>query len=266
MSIFDWFRRRTPAPMALADRAGDEDRDNRLATQREQKPATPYLDARVAFATLSGSHIASSHLWQMVAILALLIAIAAVAGNVHQASRSTMVPYVIQVDKLGTTAIVGRASEVPDAQPAVLQSFLAAWVANARLVTPDTALQRESVFNVYALLGPNDPALKRINAYYGREGEGDPFARAARESVEIQIETVLPLTKDSWQVDWIETVRDRQGARRTATARMRATLQVYQLPLNRKTTEEQMRRNPLGIFVKDFTWAKQLDPLPASAR
>ena len=47
---------------------------------------------------------------------------------------------------------------------------------------------------------------------------------------------------------------------------MRATLQVYQMPRDRRTTEEQMRLNPLGIYIKDFTWAKQLDPLPGANR
>jgi type IV secretory pathway TrbF-like protein len=33
---------------------------------------------------------------------------------------------------------------------------------------------------------------------------------------------------------------------------------VYTVEATAETTEEQMRDNPLGIHVRDFTWAKKL--------
>ena len=39
---------------------------------------------------------------------------------------------------------------------------------------------------------------------------------------------------------------------------MRALLNVYVVPPNHKTSEEQLRKNPLGIFIRDFSWSKQL--------
>lgn len=265
MRWLDRFRKDAPQPGA---ELGSTEAALNPADEGAERPTgpSPYLDARKTLASLAGVNVSSRYMWQMVAIVALLVAIAAVAGNVYQSMRSTMVPYVIQVDKLGATAAVGAATYAGDSDPMVIQAFLAAWVANARMVTPDTSLQRQAIYKVYALLGPNDTATKKMNAFYGRDGEGDPFSRAGKEAVEVQIETALPLTKESWQVDWVETTRDRQGARRTSTSRMRATLQVYQMPRDRRTTEEQMRLNPLGIYIKDFTWAKQLDPLPGANR
>ena len=266
MKLPQLLRKAPQASDANGQPEATDTRDGDLAELSQRKTPSPFLDARKSFAALSGANVASTHMWQIVAIVALLLAIGAVASSTYQSLRSTMVPFVIQVDKLGTTAAVGPAAHAGDSDPIVIQSFLAAWVANARMVTPDAALQRQAVFRVYALLGPNDPATKKINGFYSRDGEGDPFTRAGKEAVEVQIETALPLTKESWQVDWLETTRDRQGARRPTTARMRATLQVYQTPNDRKTSEEQMRMNPLSIYVKDFTWAKQLDPLPGASR
>jgi type IV secretion system protein VirB5 len=69
--------------------------------------------------------------------------------------------------------------------------------------------------------------------------------------------SVIPQTPDTWQVDWVETVRDRQGVMKTQPARMRALVTVYTVPSTPQTTEEQVRNNPLGIYVRDFSWSRQ---------
>ena len=261
MSILSYLRR---SPESLPPASDVTDDVFSKPKARHTAPASAFLDARNAFAAVSGANVASAHVWQAIALVSLLLGIGATAFAFYQSQRSTMVPYVVALDRLGTPMAVGAAQWAGDVPQEALQSALAAWVADVRLVTPDAFLQRKAIYNVYAYIGPNDPGLRRINDFYGRAGEGaDPFGRAARESVEIEITTALPLTADTWQVDWTETVRDRQSGRGATSYRMRATLQVYIRPNGRKTTEEQMRRNPFGIYIKDFSWAKQLDPLPA---
>jgi len=58
-------------------------------------------------------------------------------------------------------------------------------------------------------------------------------------------------------VDWIEIVNDRQGILQGEPFRMRALVTVYTIPSTPQTTEEQVRMNPLGIYVRDFSWSKQ---------
>ena len=84
-----------------------------------------------------------------------------------------------------------------------------------------------------------------------------PFRRAAKETVSTEIVSVIPQTPDTWQVDWIETVRDRQGILKGQPYRMRALVTVYTVPATPQTTEEQVRNNPLGIYVRDFSWSRQ---------
>ena len=84
-----------------------------------------------------------------------------------------------------------------------------------------------------------------------------PSARAVTETVSIEILSVIPQTPDTWQVDWMESVRDRQGIMKDKPFRMRALVTVYTVPATPQTTEEQVRNNPLGIYVRDFSWSKQ---------
>ncbi|MBP6501070.1 MAG: conjugal transfer protein TrbF, partial [Thauera sp.] len=39
---------------------------------------------------------------------------------------------------------------------------------------------------------------------------------------------------------------------------MRALVTVYVAEATPSTSEEQIRNNPIGLYVRDFSWAKQL--------
>jgi type IV secretion system protein VirB5 len=74
---------------------------------------------------------------------------------------------------------------------------------------------------------------------------------------ELEIVSVLPQTPDTWQVDWMETVRDRQGVAKGLPHRMRALVTVFVVHATARTSEEEIRNNPLGIHVRDYSWSKQ---------
>jgi len=76
--------------------------------------------------------------------------------------------------------------------------------------------------------------------------------------VTVQINSVLQQTESTWQVDWLESTWNRNGTVVSGDVRMRALLTVEQIPPSPETTEQQMRDNPLGIYVSDFNWSKPL--------
>lgn len=235
------------------------DRDDEPARHGGQIAAeNPYLSARRSWNDHVGGVVASRQAWQVVGLLSLLIALASVGGVIHIGSQSRFVPYVVEVDKLGQVLAVAPADRATAADARVLHATVAAFVGDARLVSPDVALQRKAVFRLYSMLAPGDPATVKMNDWLNGSEESSPFRRAAREMVSTEIASVLPQTPDTWQVDWIETARDRQGAVKGQPVRMRALLTLYTVAPTAQTTEEQVRNNPLGIYVRDFSWSKQL--------
>lgn len=220
----------------------------------------PYLAARRTWNNQSAANVASRQMWQLLGILALMIALAAVGGIIHIGSQSKFVPYVVEVDKLGQTAAVAPAQRAIDAGVVarVVHSSVASFITDLRLVTPDVALQRKAIFRIYALLSSHDPATAKANEWLNGSEENNPFNRASREMVSIEISSVIPQTSDTWQVDWVETTRDRQGVVKEPPFRMRALVTVYNVPPTPKTTEEELRLNPIGVMVRDFSWSKQI--------
>jgi type IV secretion system protein VirB5 len=201
---------------------------------------------------------AAQHTWQLVGVAALLIGLAGVAGIAYIGSKSKFVPYVIEVNKLGEAVAVGPAQVAAPADPRVVRASLAAFIASARLVTPDVNLQREAIFRTYAMLHSKDPAAQQMNEWYNGNKDASPFARAAKVTVTTDINSVLPISGSTWQVDWQETTRDRTGALVGQPVHMRAMLTVYLEPPATTGDEAAIQRNPLGIYVSTYTWQEVL--------
>jgi type IV secretory pathway TrbF-like protein len=228
----------------------------RLDPLFKRKP-NPYLAARRQWNSQIDRAFANQHVWQLIAIASLLIALACVAGLVYLGGKSKYVPYVIEVDKLGEAVTVGPAQVASPADTRVIRASLAAFIASARLVTPDQELQRRAIFSVYALMKTKDPATTKMNEYLNGAPDTTPFARASRLTVNADVLTVLPITDSgAWQVDWEEVSRDRDGGL-ISKAQMRSTLQIYLDPPGAQAKQTDIERNPLGIYIRDFNWTQK---------
>lgn len=217
----------------------------------------PYLNARRVWNAHEGEILSSRRTWQIIGILSLLIALSAVGGIVYIGQQSKFVPYVVAVDKLGNATAISRADRAAPVDSRVMQATLAAFISDARLVTPDIAVQRASIFRLSAHLAPKDPATLKMTEFLNGSEDANPFKRAEAETVHIEITSALPQSSETWQIDWIEDTRNREGGLKQSV-RKRALVTAYVAPPDSRTDEEQIRRNPLGIFVRDFSWAKQL--------
>ena len=110
--------------------------------RRRGEVENPYLAARRTWNEHVGAVVSSRQTWQVVGILSLLIVLAAVGGLIHIGSQSKFVPYVVEVDKLGQAVAVAPAQRAAAVDQRVVHASVASFVSDARLVTPDVALQR----------------------------------------------------------------------------------------------------------------------------
>ena len=226
--------------------------------RRDGENDNPYLSARRSWNDPMESMAASRNMWQILAILSLMVTLAAVGGIIHIGSQSKFIPYVVQIDNLGEAIAVSRADMAAPADPRVIHASVASFINDLRMVTPDIALQRRAIFRAYAMLSSDDPATAKTNVWLNGTDTSSPFKRAANETVNIEIVSVIPQSPETWQVIWRELVYDRQGHPKEPPFIMRALLTIYSIDSTANTTEEQIRNNPLGIYVRDYSWAKQI--------
>ncbi len=217
----------------------------------------PYLNARRTLNEANGALIQSRHIWQATALLALMLAIGAVGGVIYIGSQSKFVPYIVEVEKLGQAAAVGRADRASVVDERVVHATLASFVHDLRMVSFDRTVQNDAIWRVFALLQSGDPATNKITEFM-KDPNTSPTQRAAENSVGVEISSVLRQTEETWEINWLERVWNRQGVR-MEQYRMRGLATVYFVPPTTATTEEEIRRNPLGMYVRDFTWSRVIE-------
>jgi type IV secretion system protein VirB5 len=211
----------------------------------------PYLAARREWNERYGDYIAAAHTWRRAAMLALSIAVIATAGAVWTGSQNRLVPYVVQVDRLGTAVAVNRAdlAQAPDNR--LITAQLARWVTAARSVYADASAQRALLKEAYGMVNRNGAALNTLNDYMRAH---DPFERAASETVSVEVQSVLAISRDSWRIEWREEVRGRDGALARST-QYQATAAIS---FNPPSDEAAIQINPAGLYINSFSWAQRL--------
>lgn len=220
--------------------------------KKTYKTENPYMASRAEWNERYGDYISKAKDWRLAAILAMVVAIIAVCGVVYIGSQNKLIPYVVEVDKLGEAVAIRSAELIRPADHRVIRSMLARFVVNLRSVMVDAAAQKRAVLDVYALLSGADPATVILNEYY-RSGKS-PFKRAESETVTVEVQSVLPISEETWQVEWLETTRSRSGTEKEK-ARFKAVLTIAFTP---PTTEKSIILNPIGLFIKQLSWSRQL--------
>lgn len=210
-----------------------------------------YLDTRREWNERYGSYISRERKWRLATFCLAGIAALAVGGLAYDRGQNKVVPYIVEVNGLGDAvpvAIADRAAR-PDAR--IIRAQLARWITNIRSVYLDAAAERQSIDQGYAMVNRRGPAFQTLTDYHKAN---DPFVRAASESVTVQVESVLPISNDSWRVEWREEVRGRDGNVSSRT-NWQAVVGITVTP---PTDERQVLVNPMGVFVNSVSWSQRV--------
>lgn len=212
----------------------------------------PYLDAKREWNERYGTFIQSTKTWRLIAILSLCSTVIAVIGLVIMGTQNKLIPYIVEVHKLGHVVPVQTAERIQAADHRVIKSLLARFIVDFRSVILDSTAQKQSILNVYSFLGQSYPATSKISEFYTKGH--NPFERAKSEIVSVDISSILPISDQSWRIEWVEIIRDRRGIEQERkNMQAMASIEIV-APKN----VEQIYKNPIGLYITDLNWTKQL--------
>ncbi|MGH7577028.1 MAG: VirB8/TrbF family protein [Longimicrobiales bacterium] len=210
----------------------------------------PYVIARSNFEGLFRGQAKEKHAWKFASLVELAIIGTLVVAYVQLASTSRVVPYVVEVDRLGQAAAFGPAEPLPKTDRRVWVRELSVLIRNLRSITPDPALQVQMIEDAYAFLDAS--AAKTLNEYFA-DPEHNPRVLGREKARAVEINSVLPVpNSDSWKVQWTETERSRTGSLIQRRG-WEAYLTVKQVV---PETAEAIRVNPLGLYVTAINWTQ----------
>ncbi len=212
---------------------------------------SPFLAARQEWTERYGSYVQAARTWRIVGILGLSMAVIGFSYAMYLSTQVKLVPYIVEVDKLGTSVTAGFPQQIEYADPRVVRATLGNFITSFRSITPDAVVQKQYIDRTYALLRTSDPSTQKVNAWFRANS---PFEKAKTSTVSIEVNNIVALSNQTHQVDWTEYERDRKG-KETGTRRFRG---IATVTLTAPQDEAIIRLNPIGLYVQDFDWTAQL--------
>ena len=211
------------------------------------EPVTPYQKAAKVWDERIGSARAQARNWRLMALGCLTLSAGLSAALAWQSTRSSVVPYVVEVDNLGAAQAVAPAlAEYRPTDPQIAW-HLARFVEHVRQVPADPIVLRQNWLRAYdfatdrGAVALNDHA--RVN---------DPFAQVGDTQISIEVSSVIRASDTSFRVAWIE--RRYENGQLATTERWTAILTVVIQP---PRDAERLRANPLGVYVHAINWSRE---------
>ena len=219
------------------------------------EPVTPYQKAAQLWDERIGSARVQARNWRLMAIGGLMLSSGLSAGLVWQSTQSRVVPFVVEVDRLGEPRALRPADK--DYQPTDPQIawHLAHFITDVRTVSLDPVLMRANWLAAYDFVTPRGA---RFLGDYARSA--DPFGEVGTRTVSVQVTSVVRASDRSFQVKWIES--DFERGNLAGTSHWTAMISVLVRP---PASAEVLRKNPLGLYVDAIDWSQELDTSSPSA-
>ena len=217
--------------------------------EKRKNSGSPYLNGREEWLERYGSYISRAAQWRMVAFLCLIITAVSITGNVIQASQTKTIPYIIEVDALGKAAVVARADTASATPKRLIQAEIAKCVSDWRTVTADVELQQKMIERLSFFMAGSAKGVLR--QWYEAN---NPYEIAkSGKLVHVEIKGLpLPVSSDSYRVEWVETVRSHAGVMLDSHA-YEATVTIQ---INPPTADAVLLRNPGGVYITALSAGK----------
>lgn len=224
---------------------------------RTPEPVTPYQRAGQVWDERIGSARVQARNWRLMAFGGLVLSTGLSGGLLWQSMQSRVVPYVVEVDRLGEARAVVPVGEGYNPTDPQIAWHLGRFISNVRSVSLDPVLMRQNWLSAYDFV--TERGARFLNEY---ARSAQPFANVGDRTVSVQVTSVVRASDSSFQVKWIETAYDRGSL--AETSRWTAILSVQVKP---PKSADELRKNPLGLRIDGIDWSRELDaaePKPAA--
>jgi len=212
------------------------------------EPETPYQRAAQAWDDRIGSARVQAKNWRLAFFGTLALSGGLAGGLLWQGARGTIVPWVVEVNKLGEAQAVSPATAGYRPTDPQVAFHLARFIEEVRGIAADPIVVRENWLKAYDFT--TDKGALALNDY---ARTNDPFAQIGKVQVAVDVSSVIRASPDSFRVAWTE--RHYQDGSLAGTERWSAILTVVVQP---PRTPDALRKNPLGLFVNAINWSKEL--------
>ncbi len=215
---------------------------------KSPEPETPYQRAAQVWDDRIGSARVQAKNWRLMAFGSLALSAGLSVALVWQSLSGSVVPWVVQVDKLGAAQAIAPASADYRPTDPQIAFHLARFIEEVRSIPADAIIVRQNWLRAYDFT--TQAGALALNDY---ARANDPFTKVGKTQIAVDVSSVIRASPDSFRVAWVQ--RTYQDGSLASTERWTAILTVVvQVPRD----AEKLRANPLGIYVTAINWSKEL--------
>ena len=212
------------------------------------QPETPYQKAIQVWDERIGSARVQAKNWRYMAFGSLILSAGFASALVWQSARGTVVPWVVQVDRLGQAQTVAPATA--DYRPSDPQVawHLARFIEQVRSIPADPIIVRQNWLRAYEWT--TDRGAAALNDY---ARANDPFTKVGKQQIAVEVSSVIRASPDSFRVAWTE--QHYEDGKLATTERWTAILTIA---IQQPRDADRLKVNPLGIYVNAISWSREM--------
>jgi type IV secretion system protein VirB5 len=212
------------------------------------QPHTPYQKAAQVWDERIGSARVQAKNWRLMAFGCLVLSGGLAGGLLWQATRGTITPWVVQVDRLGQAQTVAPADAFYQPTDPQIAFHLARVIEDVRGLPTDGIVLRQDWLRAYEFT--TDRGAAALNDY---ARASDPFAKLGKMQISVEVSSVIRASPESFRVAWTE--RRYENSQLAATERWTA---IFTVVIEPPRDADRLRKNPLGVYVNAISWSKEL--------
>ena len=232
MKIFNKFKKKT------------KECNNEVKSKSKTK--NKYEEAKHLYENHTMNIAKSLHSWKLIAIISLCITFLSVCSIIYLSTRSSLIPYVIEVDETGNAKGINPANQVTyNPKESEIIYTVNKYIKNTRWIPLDPVLQNQFLLDALAHLDETMKAklVKDIQ-------EDNVKLSQQKKTRDIKITSTIKVagTENTYQAKWDETLYDDKGF----VENTKKYLGTFTLEIKTPKDIETLYSNPLGIIIKDY--------------
>ena len=206
----------------------------------------PYTAARTEWTERYSDFIYATIFWRRIAFGAIGVAGILAGGLIAVAMQAKTVPFVVQVDGIGTISGAGPAEAATFDDQILYRAQLATFLRDWRTVVGDRSAQKGFVEKAHATV--RGAATERLREAYAA---ASPFDVMQKQTVELELLSILVRGEDTLEAIWRERSRTLEGR----PLGLRYYRGVFEF--ERDADADPNFLNPLAIFVERFSFTEE---------
>ncbi len=213
-------------------------------------PLTPYLKAKEVWDNRIGNARVQAYNWRLAFFAALGLCFLLVIGLIYQSAKSSVAPYIVEVGPGGELLAVSKAIQANRApNDPEIRYFLTKWIKDVRALPLDAIVKKQSWISAYGSM--RQKAALKMNEIVRKD---DPMSKIGEETISVTPAAIVKMSDKTYQIRWTEDVFSKEGSPKQSY-RMTGLVTIE---FSQPTNEKEIMSNPLGLYISDFSWSKEL--------